>query len=793
MILAPSNNNRWVYTMHGLEKRVNNDVSAGEVMAASVAMFAVLWLFVQTTGLFGPPSSIGAFQLPLTLENYFPRSTAPYSLADISKLSPGEPVVQIDVNMPPGRRLPPMDQATLNVSLKLATEGVSRLERLEMNLVGAGATLPVDSPAYRQYLYSRPNTDALDKALRALIVIGASTHLAGAYCARYGVKEMDCAHLLSALKLDGTPMGGSCHADQLDCDVDSEYRSLDGSCNNPQNPRWGSAFTAYGRFLFPRYADGIHMPRRERGVHWLPNPRAVSVALVTEDDRADDTKTLALATWTEFVAHDMAHTPVRKMIWTGKPISCCRDDGGWPLPRYIHPDCEAVSVAETDPVYGEQGLRCLNYVRSQPALGADCTFGPAQQMNQASHFLDGSTVYGSTLNKSSEVRAFESGLLRASVKDNLEYLPVAPKSLCGTKSCYLTGDERANSEPRLVALHTLWMREHNRVARQLLRLNPGWSDEVVYQEARRIVVAEIQHVTYNEWLPAVIGNRLAGSAGLGLTSNYSSLGYSPYKDPSVRNEAATAALRFVASLEQSKLSLIDDTGRVNDSARLLDHFNEPRAIETDDVLDRLVRGLATQGARKVDLRVISDVTQELYKTGGPVGLDQVAFDIQRGRDHGIPGYNEYRKHCGLKSAKRFDDFLDVVPTETVKKLQALYKHPDDVDLFVGGLVERAVEDGAVGPTFRCLLSNQFVRTRQSDRYFYDTLDQPKPFAPSQLESLKRASLARIFCDNGDSIAMMQPNVFLRPQKGNELESCHNFERIPSVDLFAWAEKAKAYR
>ena len=70
---------------------------------------------------------------------------------------------------------------------------------------------------------------------------------------------------------------------------------------------------------------------------------------------------------------------------------------------------------------------------------------------------------------------------------------------------YFLGDSRVNEQPDLALTHTIWMREHNRLVRELSLLNPGWNDETLFQEARRIVIAEIQHITYNEWLPIIIG------------------------------------------------------------------------------------------------------------------------------------------------------------------------------------------------------------------------------------------------------------------------------------------------
>lgn len=67
----------------------------------------------------------------------------------------------------------------------------------------------------------------------------------------------------------------------------------------------------------------------------------------------------------------------------------------------------------------------------------------------------------------------------------------------------------------------------------------------------------------------------------------------------------------------------------------------------------------------------------------------------------------------------------------MKKLRALYAHPDDVDLIIGGMAERPVDDGLLGPTFRCLIFEQFSRTRRTDRYFYDSAYQPHPFTPGK--------------------------------------------------------------
>lgn len=70
---------------------------------------------------------------------------------------------------------------------------------------------------------------------------------------------------------------------------------------------------------------------------------------------------------------------------------------------------------------------------------------------------------------------------------------------------FLSGDSRANSHPWLTSMYALWVREHNRIARNLADLNPEWNSDKLYHETRKIVIAELQHITYKFWIPALTG------------------------------------------------------------------------------------------------------------------------------------------------------------------------------------------------------------------------------------------------------------------------------------------------
>ena len=82
------------------------------------------------------------------------------------------------------------------------------------------------------------------------------------------------------------------------------------------------------------------------------------------------------------------------------------------------------------------------------------------------------------------------------------------------------GDSRVNEQFVLTLMHTIWLREHNRVAEELKKANPDvcdelfCDDEIIFQETRRIVIAEYQHIIYNEWLPLILGKKTMLKYGL---------------------------------------------------------------------------------------------------------------------------------------------------------------------------------------------------------------------------------------------------------------------------------------
>ena len=193
-------------------------------------------------------------------------------------------------------------------------------------------------------------------------------------------------------------------------------------------------------------------------------------------------------------------------------------------------------------------------MRALSAPSFDCKLGPRQQLNQVTHFLDGSAIYGSNQNTQNSLRTksnSKKGELKATAQSGSRDLPLQEtRNVCRTSSkCFKTGDVRSNQQPLLISLHTIWLREHNRIAKKLSTLNPNWNDEKVFQESRRIVIAELQHVTYTEFLPLIVGPDMMNDRDLNekpLNQYYT--GYDKEIKPHIRNGFMAAAYRFGHSM-----------------------------------------------------------------------------------------------------------------------------------------------------------------------------------------------------------------------------------------------------
>lgn len=681
----------------------------------------------------------------------------------------------------------------INETISFANSIYDSLDRLERTLSGSQTHLKRDSPAHGAYLSYAPDEKALERAKDAVIAVSTTLQILYQVCITKFKNPKDCMKTLSQFKFTGTSLQKSCKRLQRSCttnDINNHYRSINGTCNNALNGIKGESYTAFGRIVRPDYNNGVNEIRSATNKKTLPSARLIVTNLDYHHTRVTH-GTLSVMQWGQFIEHDLSRFAVSVMLHTNKTIVCC-DDSGWPLkPRYVHPSCFPISVPDNDQFFKKLGVTCMNYVRSMPAMNDECKLGPSQQMNQATHFLDGSQLYGTTFERTSSLRSFTNGLLEYTMIDGREFLPKSdrPEEECPREEvCFKSGDVRVNYQPQLTAMHTLWLREHNRIARELAKINQQWDDEMLFQEARRIVIAEMQHITYSQWLESVLGKTRTKMIN---DNNH----YSIRESPAISNSFATAGLRALKSLASPYIKMYNASRSNIRTLDLHDYFQKPKVITEPEVFDSIIRGLASQENEAFDPKYNDDLQNKFYKKGS-YGLDALSLDIQRSRDHGLPSYAAFRTFCNIGKSDKFDDFREQMRKEEVDSLKKIYSNPKDVDLIVGALMEESCPIGSqiknerklLGPTFSCIYAEQFARTKRTDRYFYTNPHQPKPFTKDQLRELKRVTLARIYCDNGDNIKMMQKNVFEHfHELNNGLLSCDGPD-IPKLNLQYWAEK-----
>jgi peroxidase len=150
------------------------------------------------------------------------------------------------------------------------------------------------------------------------------------------------------------------------------------------------------------------------------------------------------------------------------------------------------------------------------------------------------------------------------------------------------------------------------------------------------------------------------------------------------------------------------------------------------------------------------------------GLDLVSLNIQRGRDHGLVGYNSWREHCGLKRVSTFKQLQGDIDDDSLQNIQSVYRNVEDIDLYTGALSEKPINGSILGPTLTCLILDQFIRVKYGDRFWYEN---PNSFSMQQLSEIRKSSLARIICDNSDNIESVQPLVMEKIIDDNQLVPC----------------------
>jgi hypothetical protein len=562
----------------------------------------------------------------------------------------------------------------------------------------------------------------------------------------------------------------------------AENRTLDGAGNNAAHTDWGRAGTQYLRVAAPNYADGISSMVSGPPTRYVSNRIFNDLGQNLFSENGVSQWGWA---WGQFMDHDFGlrdETPAEHA-----PIAFSSSD---PLERFTN-DFGAIDFSRT------------------PAAPGTGVSTPRQQINTISSFIDGSGVYGVNASRLDWLRQ---GIVDGNPTNNSAllllpggYLPRADSrgdastappvdlmgALMGTPSrAAIAGDVRANENIALTAIHTLFAREHNRI---VAALPASLSDEQRFQIARRVVGAEEQYITYNEFLPAL---------GIKLPPYY---GYDPRVNPELGNEFAAVGYR-AHSMIHGEFDIEADTGQYTQAQ--LDSFEaqgidvEPTAdgfeltvplnlaFGNPDLLQALgegavLRSLGAERQYKNDEQIDESLRSVLFQVpkpgnpdpsscGAPVVnpdcfsgvVDLGAIDIERGRDHGMPSYNQLRQAYGLapktsfkaitgESTEGFPSDPQIDPSDPIDdpnildftklldaggqqlplgdqenavtgirrttlaaRLKAIYGNVNNLDSFVGMIAERHLPGAEFGELQYAIWKRQFESLRDGDRFFY---------------------------------------------------------------------------
>jgi hypothetical protein len=418
-----------------------------------------------------------------------------------------------------------------------------------------------------------------------------------------------------------------------------------------------------------------------------------------------------------------------------------------------------IPVPKGDPFFDPlgTGTQVITMRRDQfdPRTGTNLN-DPRQFPNEITTFLDASMVYGSDDQRAAALRTFVGGQLKTSAGDLLPfntttYFPGGPLANDNNgpnspDTLFVTGDVRANENDGLLALHTLFVREHNSWAKQFQAAHPGWTDGQLYQAARRMVIAEMDHVTYDEYLPLLLGPTAIGPYQ----------GYYPTVDPSANTLFTTAAFRFAHSQTFNAFTLPEPGGgSLPDLSLTNATFNTKPILQ--DGIDPFLLGMASQQVPGVSATALDVDRNLLFGPPGAGGIDLVSVDIQRGRDLGLPSYNQARLLFGLPAVTSFAQITSDPNLQAL--LQATYGSVNNIDVLVGGLAEDRVPGAMVGPLFRKIIADQFERLRDGDRFWYEN----GQFTAGELTQIDKTTLADIIQRN-TGITGLSGNVFTTASK-----------------------------
>lgn len=476
----------------------------------------------------------------------------------------------------------------------------------------------------------------------------------------------------------------------------NDYRTIDGSCTNSEQRKklWGSA----GRPHFSYFFFSSSATPAGQG---LPSPRYISNIISKQHIDVPNSKGLTefFVFFGQFLDHNIVATPVDR----SKPM---------PIP-----------IPSDDPIFFNFSGGVLPFHRSEvgQVLAGHSAVRP---VNSVTSPIDLSAVYGSDEMRAGKLRSFQGGKLLTS---NGDFLPRNTVGLFNAPSSedkyFVAGDHRANEHPALTSLHTLFVREHNRLCDELKAVFPGVNDEDLYQMARKINGAQYQKIVYEQFIPALSGRSFDRYRG-----------FNSRVDPTVSDIFSTAAFRVGHTLVGNFVNRRGPFMSPMSPLSMREMFFRSYEVMGGGI-EPFLRGAIDSRAQQIDTLVVDALRNFLFSdVPEEGGFDLVALNLQRGRDHALPSYNDIRRIFRLRPRRSFREITRNINLQLA--LFHLYGTPDRVEAWVGMMAEDHVPGAAAGETLLVVWAAEFARLRDGDRFFYLESRQFPPFVWSFFPRLR---------------------------------------------------------
>ncbi len=494
----------------------------------------------------------------------------------------------------------------------------------------------------------------------------------------------------------------------------TEIRAIDGKGNNIEVPKSGTPGVPFSRMLPADYGDRVSSPTK-RDI----NPRAISNNFFQSEETQNYKKASDfLWLWGQFIDHDITLTDLNKNEPMNIEIPKCD--------RYFDLSCT--------------GTNELVFFRSESVL----VDGVREQINRTTSYLDGSMIYGSNMVRAQTLRTMDgSGKF---ILDSNGYLPKNKWGLPNLPSSspyfFAAGDIRVNDHIGLMAMHNLFAREHNYWAEELRKKNKKFSGDELYQKARAIVIAEIQNITFNEFLPILVGTYAPA-----VDSKYNE-----NLESSILSEFSTSAYRMGHTLVSGDFYLESVKG-VSSTVKLRDSFFNPSEYSRSGI-ESIMLGFSKHVAQERDPMINKELQNFIMVSQEEGIFDLFAFNIQRGRDHGIPSYNDLREAVGFSRVREFNEISK--NGDFNYSMEVMYKSVDEIDPWLGLIAEKASNSALLGATASHIIARQFKLLRDSDRFWFTNA-----YGPKFVKAIKDQTLSKIIARNTKiSQKQLSDEVFL---------------------------------